>query len=77
MNKSRRRALEEIANKVEELRDRLQGILEEEQEAYDNMPESLQESERGCNMYDGISPMEESVSSLDDVANSLREIIEM
>lgn len=77
MNKSRRRALEEIANKVEELRERLQGILEEEEEAYVNMPESLLQSERCCNMYDGISSMEESVSSLDEVANSLREIIEM
>ena len=76
MNKKRRKILEEIANKVEELRESLQGLLDEEQEAYDNMPENLQVSERGCYMYDGISSMEESVSTLDDIADNLRDIIE-
>lgn len=77
MNKKRRKTLEEIANKVEELRESLQEVLNEEEEAYVNMPESLLESEKCCNMYEGISFMEESVDSLDDVADKLREIIEM
>lgn len=77
MNKKRRKALEEIANKVEELRESLQELLDEEEEAYENMPESLQESEKGCNMYDGISSMEDSIYSLDDVADKLREILNM
>lgn len=76
MNKKRRKALEEIASQVEELRESLQGLLDEEEEAYSNMPESLLCSERNQYMYDGISSMEESVSSLDDVADNLRDIIE-
>ena len=76
MNKKRRQALEEIVSQVGELRERLQEVLDEEQEAYGNMPESIQDSGRGCDMYDGISSLEDSVSGLDDVVDGLNEVIE-
>lgn len=51
--------LDSIKSSVEEIRD-------EEQEAFDNMPESLQEGERGQAMSTAIEALEEVVSALDE-----------
>lgn len=42
MNKARRKQLAEISEQLQELRDRIEQLQEEEQEGYDNRPESLQ-----------------------------------
>lgn len=54
MNKQRRKELAEAIEKLEkaiamleEAKETVECVTEEEQEAYDNMPESLQCSERG------------------------------
>ena len=46
MNKIRRKALQEIFDKLSALSDELESIKEEEDESRENMPESLQGSER-------------------------------
>ena len=43
MNKSRRTALNKIVAALNELRDTLETVHDEEEEAMDNLPESLQE----------------------------------
>ena len=45
MNRNRRREITRAVKLVEEARGILEAVTEEEQEAYDNMPEGLQESE--------------------------------
>ena len=47
MNKQRRDQLFEIAGKLEVLKEELEELKEEERECFENLPESLQESERG------------------------------
>lgn len=42
MNKQRRKWLESVINHLEEQRDELSNIYDEEQEAYDNLPEGIQ-----------------------------------
>ena len=71
MNKIRRKELAHIVAKLEELealhleiKEALEAVLDEEQEALDNLPESLQESERGEQMQEYIDTME---SALDDL----------
>lgn len=51
MNKQRRKELEEAVRLLEEAYSTIESILEQEQEAFDNMPEGLQESERGEQSY--------------------------
>ena len=46
MNNVRRKALAEIQSQIETLKDHLEAIKDEEEEARDNIPESMQESER-------------------------------
>ena len=76
MNKARRKWLEETINKLEEQKTELESIGEEEQEAYDNMPESLQDSEKGQTMYENIDTLETAASDLDDILTNLQEILE-
>jgi len=46
MNKVRRKALTEIQEQLDSLREQFESIKEEEEEARDNIPETMQESER-------------------------------
>lgn len=73
MNKLRRKELSRIIEKLErlealrlEIKDELETVLEEEQEAFDNLPESLQESERGQQMQEYIEAMDGALDALDE-----------
>lgn len=75
MNNVRRKELKAIIMDIERAQSRLQGVLDEEQEAFDNMPEGLQCSERGENMEDAISAMEDCIDSLSDVTDELEDLV--
>lgn len=76
MNKQRRNRLQKVIDQLEELKQEVSYICEEEQEAYDNMPESLQDGERGSQMYENISTLEDQESNFDDLIESLQEVVE-
>lgn len=76
MNKARRKWLQSVIEQLEAQKTEIESIQEEEQEAYDNMPESLQDSERGQAMYECVSDLESERDSLEDVAQNLQEILE-
>lgn len=86
MNAKRRKALAAIITRLEELdslrseiKEHLEEVKGEEQEALDNMPESLQESERGQQMQEYIDTIESVITELDYIdlegqIDQLREI---
>lgn len=77
MNKQRRKALEKIIGKLEELKEEIETIQEEEQEAYDNIPESLNDTDRANQMYENIDALEEVASNIQDYGiDALQEILE-
>ena len=47
MNNKRRKEIQIVIEKIETINNLVQDILDEEQDAFDNMPENLQASERG------------------------------
>lgn len=67
MNKARRNRIAEVQNQLEALKQDIDSILEEEQEALDNMPESLQDSERGQAMQEVIDALESAIGSFDEL----------
>lgn len=69
MNKARRAELNRIINAIQELKNDLEVVHDEEEDAMDNMPESLQDSDR-------YYAMEEAVDSMDDALDELDEVIE-
>lgn len=68
MNKQRRKDLNQIAEAIGDLRERLECCQEEEQEYLDNMPENFQFGERG-------EAAEEAISNIEDALNSLEEAV--
>ena len=51
----------------------LNDIKDEEQDAYDNMPESLQSSDKGSRMTDAIDTIDEAISSIEEAQQHIDE----
>ena len=68
--------MEDVINALEEQKEEIQSICEEEREAYENMPEQLQETERGSAMYENVDDLESAESDLDDIISNLQGILE-
>ena len=72
MNKIRRKSLQSIIDQLEELKGSLEDLQAEEEEYRDNIPGSMQESERyekadeACdNLSDAVDNPEEVISSIE------------
>ena len=76
MNKIGRKQIEAIINKIESLRDEIGTLKDEEQEKYDNLPDSLQDSERGETLTNNVDNMETAYDSLDEAIGWLLEILD-
>lgn len=76
MNKQRRNRLQKVIDQLEELKQEVSSICEEEQEEYNNMPENLQDGERCSQMYENISTLEDQESNFDELIENLQEVIE-
>jgi flagellar biosynthesis chaperone FliJ len=73
MNNPRRKALEKIAVKIEELQNELKEIMDEEEEYRDNMPENLQGSERYEIADEACNAMQTAIDSLGEAMASIEE----
>lgn len=73
MNKTRRKSIQHIADQLTTLKEDIDILREEEQEAYDNLPESLQESERGEAMSSAIYNLEDAMEDIDLAIEALEE----
>lgn len=71
MNKHRRKQILEAISQIESL---VQDILDEEQEAFDNMPESLQCSDNGMVSEEAQENLEAAIEALEDAIMRLEEI---
>ena len=74
MNKIRRKKLQEVFAMVDQAKSILETVKNEEQEAYNNLHEQFQISERGEELEGFIEILEEAFNYLDD-ANSVIEQI--
>lgn len=77
MNKQRRKALEEIIGELENQKSAIEAILDEEQEAYDNIPESLQDTDRANQIYENIDALQDAIDNLEsEVIDALQELVD-
>lgn len=75
MNNERRKRLDEIKERIcsimneltGDIEDQLQSICDEEQAYYDNMPESIQNGERGERAQQVIDSLDEAISDLESL----------
>ena len=86
MNQERRAKIEKLVEEVQalcnELRDKsgeLTSLQEQEQECFDNLPEGLQQADRGQSMEAIASALEDALSNLDsaidDVESNSEEVL--
>mgnify|MGYP002770735567 CR=1 FL=1 len=82
MNKQRREKTRQLKARFQDIQTELKqasselcSILNEEQDAFDNMPEGLQSSYRGTCSEDAIDTMEEASEKLDEVIELLDDIV--
>lgn len=77
MNAKRRKELEKLVERIQAIAADLEVLRDEEQECYDNLPEGLQESERGERMSDNVynieSVMDDLISAADDLEDAINE----
>ena len=67
MNKQRRKRIEEAVTLIEQAKDIIEEVSGDE-EAFENLPESLQYGERGEAMQTAVGSLEEAVDSLEEAA---------
>lgn len=72
MNKQRRKRLDEIAEALDRLKDQLVELREQEEEARDALPESLQQGERGQRMDESVDSLTGAESALDEAIEHIR-----
>lgn len=82
MNKQRKEKIRQLKARFQDIQTELKQtsgelsfILNEEQDAFDNMPEGLQSSYRGICSEDAIDSMEEASEKLDEVIELLNDIV--
>lgn len=74
MNKQRKQKIRDVRKEIENCKDNLQKILDEEQDYFDNMPENLQGSARGSDSEDAIDIIESCIEDLENIIKELTEI---
>jgi len=75
MNKNQRKTIDEWKESLEEIKSGIEEMQEEENYKYENLPEGIQDSDRGTAMYEGIESLEAAANSLEETIDYINEII--
>ncbi|ENY9401251.1 hypothetical protein ACF5F1_001975 [Salmonella enterica] len=73
MNNERRKCLTALSQQLAELKDDVQAVLNEEEEAFSNLPEGLQNGERGDTMQTAIAALDATLNALEEACEQLME----
>ena len=82
MNNKRRKSLESIKERINHIISEIEAVKSdlddvdfEEQNAFDNLSEGLQQTMRGMNMEDAIDSMDEASDNLNSAIDNLNDIV--
>ena len=76
MNNIRRKNLQRVIDRLEELKSAIEDLHDEEEEYLDRIPDNLQGSERYEKAESACSELEDAISYLEDTINSIEAAIE-
>lgn len=71
MNKDRRAEIEEIKTKIESLIDDVESAKQGEEDYYDNMPDAIQQGDKGDAAQEVISELDSALDCLNSAVNHL------
>lgn len=75
MNAKRRKEIGDVVSRLQAIYSELEELAGQEREAYENLPESLQYSEKGEQMDESASDLETAQDDIQAVIDSLEDII--
>lgn len=73
MNDNRRKNLKRALSMLESANQIISQAAEQEQDSLDNLPESLQSSERYEKMEDAVSLLESAIEDIDSASDKIRD----
>ena len=76
MNAERRKELSRIIEKLEAQLDAIETVKDEEEECYDNLPEQLQDTERGEAMQENYEDLDSIYDDLQDIIDRIQDVID-
>lgn len=76
MNRYRRSILKTIVESLSKISEELRSVLDEETDAYENMPDNLKDGECGSLSSDAIDYLEDASSSIDDIIDTINKAID-
>ena len=74
MNKFRRKQIQDALSLIDKAYALLTNAKDEEEMAFEYLPESLQESERGTTMQDNVDYLDTAVTGLEEAKEALENI---
>ncbi len=74
MNAAQRKLIAELAEQLNAIMDQIEEIKSEEEDKYDNLPESLRDGEKGDALQEGIDNLEEACNYVQDAIDYLEEV---
>jgi hypothetical protein len=74
VNKERRARLEKASGMICDVREIIEDVKIDEEDARDNMPENLQASDRYEQMDEAVNTMDDIISVLEEVESQLDEL---
>ena len=75
MNKRRRERLNEAVQYLTKASSIVEGACDQEQDAMDNMPENLQDSDRHGSMESAVDALESASEKIDDAITLVRDAV--
>ena len=73
MNRTRREKIDSLIEQLDVLKSDIESLTDDEQTAYDNLPETIQTGNRGELMMSAIDNLESAVSSVEEAIDYLNE----
>ena len=77
MNKKQRDRLNDLIGQVEGIAEEIMAMQEDEQDKYDNMPENLQDSERGEAFQEAADNLQDAADELSSWCEDIRSNLEV
>lgn len=71
MNKERRSKIDDILSRLSAIEEEISELEGEEQDYFDNMPEGLQDGEKGDKAQAAIEALQDANSAVDEVKKAL------
>lgn len=76
MNKERRKRLNMVVDSLVDNQSILESVMEDESDVYENMPDGLKESDRGCTMEENIETLDEIVSDISELIDKINDLLD-